>query len=158
MVPDRSTQPPPGSRESESRSVSGRLPSAEVVRVVVPSAHIPVSRGVFRFPGRGPGRSSAGMTAIRSTWLVVYIFYLFSSLLLSNLPVLATPRTLTSMHGPLKLTTIQSLLDSSYEFLGIIENLENYRPLISVYWLLEFLFKFLFRFVLFDRVIWMFNR
>lgn len=78
MVPDRSTQPPPGSRESESRSVSGRLPSAEVVRVVVPSAHIPVSRGVFRFPGRGPGRSSAGMTAIRSTWLVViHILFIF---------------------------------------------------------------------------------
>lgn len=37
--------------------------------------HTPVSRGVFRFPSRGPGRSSTGMTAIRSTWLVEYYIY-----------------------------------------------------------------------------------
>lgn len=79
VVPDRSTQPPPGSRESESRSVSGRLPSAEVVRVVVPSApYTSVERG---FPVSKPwSRPIFNGNDGHQEHVVSGILYLFSSL------------------------------------------------------------------------------
>lgn len=78
VVPDRSTQPPPGSRESESRSVSGRLPSAEVVRVVVPSApYTSVERG---FPVSKPwSRPIFNGNDGHQEHVVSGILYLFSS-------------------------------------------------------------------------------